>query len=77
MAFGRTGPHGPRKPDPVKAAIMESVLAGVPIPSAERKRELDVIEVEVSETTPTERLIRVKTNNLGTRYFKVKLSEMI
>ena len=81
MAFGRQGPSGPRKPDPVKGAIAESVqLNALPFPvirAITSSEENDAIDIEVHVISPTEWQYRVKTQDHGTRYFKLKLSEML
>jgi hypothetical protein len=82
MMYGqrRPGPKaGPRMPDFIKGTIAASYRDnGLPISVIEEiKREGDVDSIEIHEISPTELQIRVKTNRHGTRYFSLKLREMM
>ena len=77
--YGKRGaPYGPRQPDPVKKAIADTVTrSGILAVELSTNAELDLHSVEVHEISPTEWQYRVRTNSNGTRYFKLKLSEMM
>ena len=77
--FGKRGaPYGPRQPDPIKKAIADSVTrSGFLAVEMKTIPELEVVDVEVHEISPTEWQYRVKTQRNGTRYFRLKLSEMM
>lgn len=64
--------------DPLKTAIAEAIQDGI-LPAAIIQRiETNLqVSIEVQKVTPTETLIRVKTDRSGTRYFHVKVREMM
>lgn len=68
-----------RTPDPVKAMVAQAVqhhlVVGASKPPLPPKPD-NVEEVEAQILSPTETLMRVKTDNQGVRYFRVKVSEM-
>jgi hypothetical protein len=67
--------------DPIKAMLASAVQHHLITDPHERPALLphpaDVDSVEATATTATETLIRVKTHSHGTRYFTVKLAEML
>ena len=81
MTFGRQGPSGPRKPDSIKGEIAGTIQVRITSKSfidvIESDPELGVTSIETHIISPTEWQFRVKTRNQGTRYFKLKLSEML
>jgi len=69
----------PRLPDAVKGKIAESIHTGLLPTSLVRylQDECEVVDVEVHDISPTEWQYRVKTKRNGTRYFALKLREMM
>lgn len=66
--------------DPVKAMIAQLVQRHIVTdasrpPLANQPEDVDTVEAQV--ISPTETLIRVKTHSHGTRYFHVKIREMM
>ena len=67
--------------DPIKTAIAKAVMDGIiPISAIKRIKDnpaMGVHDIEINAVSPTESLIRIKTQSQGIRYFRVKISEML
>lgn len=69
----------PRELDPLKAALARYFQNGIMTPflNPSIREELGVTDVVVRNISATETVINVKTKEHGTRFFSVKLREMM
>lgn len=58
-------------------AIQDNMLSISAIEQMKADPDIDITDVEIQVINPTETMIRAKTERRGTRYFHIKLREMM